>query len=114
MHLLEAVNVNTAAPPSGTPAGSAALRFCIGIAPSNEAAAPLTLPHPPPHPELWCRALRSRPAADYEPWAAALPYIYKLERLLPCSTGEGVLSLRLHGLGLRDCESGWRGKQALL
>ena len=35
-----------------------------------------------------CRALRSRPAADYEPWAAALPYIYKLERLLPCSTGE--------------------------
>lgn len=31
-------------------------------------------------------ALRSRPAADYEPWAAALPYIYKLERLLPCST----------------------------
>ena len=37
-------------------------------------------------------SLRSRPAADYEPWATALPYIYKLERLLNCSTGEGLVA----------------------
>ncbi|KAI3429433.1 hypothetical protein D9Q98_005527 [Chlorella vulgaris] len=31
-------------------------------------------------------ALQVRPPQDYEPWAAALPYIFKLQRLLPCYT----------------------------
>jgi hypothetical protein len=34
----------------------------------------------------------TRPPQDYAPWAAALPYLYKLERLLPCYTGKGLLA----------------------
>ena len=46
------------------------------------------LPPPPPlHLLPWCRALQARPPQDYEPWAAALPYVYKLRRLLPCYKG---------------------------
>lgn len=39
-----------------------------------------------------CRALMTRPPQDYAPWAAALPYLYKLERLLPCYAGKGLLA----------------------
>lgn len=52
-----------------------------------------------------CRALEAQPPQDYEPWAAALPYIYQLERLLPCYTGlppAGQLALAT-GLLICDC-----------
>lgn len=40
-----------------------------------------------PVPPCPCSVLEARPPQDYEPWAVALPYLYKLERLLPCRQG---------------------------
>ena len=42
-------------------------------------------------PSWLCSALPSRAPQEYEPWAAALPYMYKMARLLPkCYSSEAV------------------------
>lgn len=45
----------------------------------------LTHPHTPLQPPVDRSALGRRGSGDYNPWAAALPYLYKTYRLVPCA-----------------------------